>query len=68
MRNIEKQVKEVLHNLDWLLESHDSSIELVKIDGMKVTISCEGACADCETNCVEVAFKERIPDIELVFQ
>ena len=68
MRDIEEQVKAVIHNLDWLLEAHDSSVELVGIEGLKVTIRCAGGCADCETNCVEVAFKERIPDIELVFQ
>jgi Fe-S cluster biogenesis protein NfuA len=68
MRDITEQVHEVLHNLDWLLEAHNSSVELVGIDGIKVTVRCLGACADCETNCVEVAFKERIPDIELVFQ
>ena len=65
MTEIEKEVQEVLHNLNWLLESHGSQVELVKITGNKVTIRCIGFCNDCDTDCVGVAFKERMPDIEL---
>ena len=62
----EKQVREVLHNLNWLLEPHDSSVELIKVEGKKVTIRCAGACIECETDCIGTAFKERMPHIELV--
>ncbi|MCK5505977.1 MAG: NifU family protein, partial [Thermodesulfovibrionia bacterium] len=47
MDEIEKQVIEVLYNVNWLLESHDSSAELIGIKGNKVTIRCIGYCAKC---------------------
>ncbi|MBI5409471.1 MAG: NifU family protein [Nitrospirae bacterium] len=68
MNGIEKRVQEVLHNLNWLLEAHDSFAELIEIRGKKVVIRCVGSCAECETNCVKVAFQERMPDIKLVLQ
>jgi Fe-S cluster biogenesis protein NfuA len=63
---MEKQVREILHNLNWLLEPHDSSVELVNIRGKKVVIRAVGSCKKCETDCIGVAFKERLPDIKLV--
>ncbi len=68
MNDIEKKVFEVLHNLNWLMESHDSFAELIKVKGNKVVIRCIGYCAECEKNCVEAAFKERMPDIELIIR
>jgi len=68
MDNLNKQVSEVLHNINWLLESHNSFAELISIQGNKVIIHCEGHCSECETNCIEVAFRERLPQVELVFQ
>ena len=68
MNDIENRVQEVLHNLNWLLEAHNSYAELVEIDGNRVVISCTGYCSQCETDCVGVAFKERMPDIELVLE
>ena len=68
MQEIEQQVLEVLHNVNWMLEAHDSSAELIEVSGNKVVIRCIGACAGCETNCVGVAFQERMPDIELIVQ
>ena len=68
MGTLQKQVLEVIHNLNWLLESHNSFVELVEVKGNKVVIHCEGHCMDCESDCVGVAFRERIPGIELVFQ
>jgi Fe-S cluster biogenesis protein NfuA len=68
MNDIERRVREVLHNVNWLLEAHNSYAELVEIDGNRVVIRCKGYCAECETDCVGVAFKERMPDIELVLQ
>ncbi len=67
MNEIEKQVSEVLYNLNWLLEAHDSFAELVEVKGRNVIIRCVGHCRDCETDCVGVAFKERMPDIELIY-
>ena len=66
MNDIENRVHEVLHNLNWLLEAHNSFVELVEIKGNTVVVRCTGACAECETNCVGVAFGERMPEIELV--
>jgi Fe-S cluster biogenesis protein NfuA len=68
MNDPEKQVLEILHNLNWLLESHNSSVELVEIKDERVIVHCVGYCAECETDCVGVAFKERMPDIKLIFQ
>ncbi len=65
---IEKRVQEVLYNVNWLLEAHNSFAELIEIDGNKVVIRCSGHCANCETDCVGVAFRERMPDIDLVLQ
>ena len=66
MNDIKQNVLEVLHNLNWLLEPHDSYAELVDIKDNKVTIRCVGACVTCETDCIGVTFKERMPHIELV--
>ncbi len=68
MNDIERRVNEVLYNLNWLLEAHDSCAELVRIEDNKVVIRCTGACSTCDTDCVGVAFKERMPEVELVFE
>jgi Fe-S cluster biogenesis protein NfuA len=65
---LKKKISEVLHNVNWMLEAHESFAELVGINGNKVIIRSTGFCSECETNCVETAFKEQLPDIELVFQ
>lgn len=65
---MKKQVLEILHNLNWLLEPHDSSVELVRIKGNKVVIRTAGSCDKCETDCIGTAFKERMPDVKLVRQ
>ncbi len=68
MGRLQKQVLEVLHNLNWLMESHDSSVELVEVKGKKVVVRCAGHCHDCETDSIGDAFRERMPDVELVLQ
>ena len=68
MNGTEKQVLEVLHNLNWLLEPHESSVELITVEDEKVVIRCVGACVGCETDCIGTAFKERMPHIELIRQ
>jgi hypothetical protein len=68
MEEIQRQVLEVLHNLNWLLESHDSFAELIEVKGNNVVIRCVGYCAECETDCVGVTFKERMPNINLILQ
>jgi len=68
MDDIQKRVLEVLHNLNWLMESHNSSAELVEIRGRNVVVRTVGYCAECESGCVEVAFKERMPDIKLIHE
>lgn len=65
---IEARVRDVLHNLNWLLDSHDSSAELIKIEGNKVYLHCVGECATCDTECIQVAFRERMPEIEVIVQ
>ncbi len=68
MEDIKIRVQEVLHNLNWLMEPHNSYAELVEITGRKVIIRCIGTCVGCETDCIGTAFKERMPDVELVLQ
>ncbi len=68
MDRMKKQVLEILHNLNWLLEPHNSFVELVNIKGNKVIIRSAGSCDKCETDCIGVAFKERLPDVKLVRQ
>lgn len=63
-----RRVKEVLHNLNWLMEPHNSFAELVEIKDNNVVVRTTGYCAECETGCVQVAFKERMPDMELVLE
>lgn len=66
--NTEAHVRDVLHDLNWLLDAHDSSAELIKIEGNTVYLLCKGQCASCETECIQVAFSERMPEIELVIK
>jgi Fe-S cluster biogenesis protein NfuA len=68
MNDIEIKALNVIHNLNWLLESHESSVELVDVSGNKVFVRCLGYCSECESDCVGVAFKERMPEIELIMQ
>lgn len=68
MGEFEKQVSEILHNLNWLMEPHSSYAELVEVKNNMVKIRCVGHCADCETDCVRTAFRERMPDIELIIE
>ena len=68
MDDIKKRVLEVLHNLNWLMESHNSFAELVEIRGRNVVVRTIGHCAECESGCVEVAFRERMPDIKLIHE
>ncbi|HBH61379.1 MAG TPA: hypothetical protein DDX85_06520 [Nitrospiraceae bacterium] len=68
IHSMEKQVLEVLHNLNWLLDPHDSFVELVYIKGDEVVIRAVGSCETCESDCIGVAFKERLPNIKLVRQ
>ena len=68
MNGTEKQVLEVLHNLNWLLEPHESSVELIAVEDEKVVIRCVGACISCENDCIGIAFQERMPHIELIRQ
>jgi len=68
MDDIKKRVLEVLHNLNWLMESHNSFAELVEIRGRNVVVRTTGYCSECESGCVEVAFRERMPDIRLIHE
>ena len=68
MNEIEKQITEILDSMSYILDSHESSAEIVEIEGNKVVIQMIGQCADCDTNCIEEAIYEKLPDIELIFQ
>lgn len=66
MNEIEKQVLEVLHNLNWLMEPHNSYAELVEVKGRNIVIRSFGSCGSCETDCIRTAFTERMPGMKLV--
>ena len=68
MNEIEKQITEILDSMSYILDSHESSAEIVEIEGNNVVIQMIGKCADCDTNCIEEAIYEKLPDIELIFQ
>jgi Fe-S cluster biogenesis protein NfuA len=68
MSKLEKQVHEVLHNLNWLIEPHDSFVELIEVTDKRVIIRSIGYCTNCKTDCIGTAFKERMPDIELIIK
>lgn len=68
MNGTEKQALEILHNLNWLLEPHESFVELIAVKGEQVVVRCMGACVGCETDCIGTVFKERMPHIELIRQ
>jgi Fe-S cluster biogenesis protein NfuA len=64
---IEKQILEVLHNINWLLEAHDSRAELLEVKGRKVILRYIGPCSHCRTDCLGVTLKEQMPDINLIY-
>jgi hypothetical protein len=66
MAELKQQALEVLNNLNWLIEAHDSYVEFIDTKDNKVVIRCVGPCADCDDDCVGVAFKERMPQVELL--
>lgn len=66
MSTIEKQVLDVIHNLNWLMEAHDSRVELLEIEGNNVAVRCIGPCAKCHLDCIGFIFKDRMPDVKLI--
>jgi len=66
MDELEKQVLEILDNVNWLMEPHNSYAKLEGIKGRKVIIECIGPCVQCKIDCIREAFKERMPTIELI--
>ncbi len=68
MNDFEVRVLEIMNNLNWLFEAHNSFAELLEVKSGTVTISLKGQCAECEINCIDTAFKEWLPDVELIIQ
>ncbi len=68
MNNTEKRVLDVLQNINWLMNAHNSYAELMEIKGRKVVIRCVGICVECKIDCIETAFTESMPDITVVRQ
>jgi Fe-S cluster biogenesis protein NfuA len=68
MNDIEKQITEVLDSMSLILDSHESSAEIVEIKGNRVVIQMIGQCAECDINCLEEAIYQKLPDIDLIFQ
>ena len=67
-KDIEKEVQDIIKNLNWLMEPHDSYVELIGIRGKRVIISASGPCTECEKDCIGTAFRERLPHIRLVIE
>ena len=68
MNDIEKQITEILDSMILILDLHESSAEIVEIKGNRVVIQMIGQCAECDTNCLEEAIYQKLPDIDLIFQ
>lgn len=68
MNDIEKQITDILDSMILILDLHESSAEIVEIKGNRVVIQMIGQCAECDTNCLEDAIFEKLPDIDLIFQ
>ena len=68
MNDIEKQITEILDSMILILDLHESSAEIVEIKDNRVVIQMIGQCAECDTNCLEEAIYQKLPDIDLIFQ
>ena len=68
MNDIEKQITDILDSMILILDLHESSAEIVEIKGNRVVIQMIGQCAECDTNCLEEAIYQKLPDIDLIFQ
>lgn len=68
MNDLEKQITEILDSMNYILDFHESSAEIVEIKGNRVVIQMIGQCAECDTNCIEDAIYQKLPDIDLTFQ
>lgn len=72
MKEIEKQIMEVLDMLRPFLQGDGGDIEFVKYEDNIVYIKLSGACSDCQMidftlkDGIEAALKEEIPEIKEV--
>ncbi|MEF9427498.1 MAG: NifU family protein, partial [Candidatus Mariimomonas ferrooxydans] len=58
VNNTSKDIEEILNGLKWLLDVHDSFVELVEVKGNTVFLQIGGQCMDCESSCIKEALKE----------
>lgn len=68
MKNLRKQVREILDNLSSFLDDHNSMAEIAEIKGNRVVLHVTGHCADCDTNCIEDSIREKLPLVEVIIQ
>lgn len=68
MKITKKQIAEILDSMNWILDAHNSSAELIEVKGNRVVIQVEGQCADCDTNCLEEAIYNKFPAIDLTLR
>lgn len=67
---MEDQVKAAIDEIRPALQSHGGDIEFVKLDGKKVLVRLQGACAGCPgaimtlRQGVERHLKEAVPEVE----
>jgi Fe-S cluster biogenesis protein NfuA len=67
-KKIEEQIKEILDNLQCILDSHEGCAELIEVKDNKAVLFCGGKCAGCDNKCVVDAIKEKLPDIEVILR
>jgi Fe-S cluster biogenesis protein NfuA len=67
-KKIEDQIKDILDNLQCILDSHEGCAELIEVKDNKAVLFCGGKCAQCDNKCVVDAIKEKLPDIEVILR
>ncbi|GBE06278.1 hypothetical protein BMS3Abin10_01923 [bacterium BMS3Abin10] len=64
----EEKIRDILDSLEWLMDAHDSSAELVELKGNTAIIQLSGQCAVCDTNCIEDSLYQELPEAEFIFR
>lgn len=68
----QEKVETVLAEIRTMLQADGGDVELVRIEGNKVHVRLQGACAGCPMrtmtlkNGIERLLKERLPEVEEV--
>ncbi len=66
MSNNKELIIEMIDNINWLLEAHNSHVELVEIMGSKIVLRYEGQCSACKIDCAAFAINMTMPDMKII--